>query len=415
MKKLAVLVSFVESRGDGFQRACCSDPNQVEEESSIKRSESVLFKVQWKKMMNVTIDESVRNVRKEIVGSTMKTSNQNKNDDAFILGMRDVDGEFVWFEDEEMILDADLLSNLCKRSLIISQKMPQKTRPTLFAFPKYSTENVSKLLSVSHLDQYSLEEQLVRTELAACYRLFDLFGWTDTIYGHLTARVVNGDKEHFLINPFGLHYSEITASSLVKVDINGEIVDPGSTGDLFGINRAGYVIHSAVHEARDDISCVMHMHYAPCAGLSCIENGFLKTLSQTSSIIGDVAYHKSEGIAVNAEERKRLQQDLGSKKKILVLENHGVVTCGESVGEAFLSMFILAEACKIQSEAVCMNNGMPNGKMIQVDESIADKSFDIAHGFTKEGFGRKELCTYMRYLDYLFESGKTSCIPHYRT
>ncbi|EFC48274.1 predicted protein [Naegleria gruberi] len=297
---------------------------------------------------------------------------------------------------------------------MIKKKTTNKTiKSDLFRFPKYSTENVLKLLNSGNLEKYSPEEQLIRTELAACYRLFDLFGWTDTVYGHLTARVSDGEKTHFLINPFGLHYSEITASSLVKVDIDGEIVDPGSTGDLFGINRAGYVIHSAVHEAREDVLCVMHMHYAPCAALSCIEKGFDKTLSQTSSIIGDVAYHKTEGIAVNEEERKRLQNDLGSIKKILILENHGVVTCGESVGEAFLSMFILSESCKIQSEAMSMKSGM-NSHIIPVEESISNKSFDIAHGFTKEGFGRKELCSYMRYLDYLYLSN-SSPIPHYRT
>jgi len=328
----------------------------------------------------------------------------------FVLGTRDASPtEYIWFEDEDMIMDSDLLSSLCKRTLVLSEKSLPVSKPIFFT-DRYSTEHVKSLLNKSQLDQYSPEERLIRTELAACYRLFDLFGWTDTIYGHLTARVITEEKEHFLINPFGLHYSEITASSLVKVDLQGNIVDGGCTGDLFGINRAGYVIHSAVHEARSDVGCVMHMHFAPCVALSCIENAFSKTLSQTSGIVGDVAYHKAEGIAVNQEERVRLQKDLGSEKKVLILENHGVVTCGETVGEAFLFMFILAEACKIQVQASNLKGGI-----IPVEESIADKTYQIAHSFTKDGFGRKELCAYMRYLDYQYELNKSSGVPSFRT
>ncbi|KAL9649432.1 hypothetical protein ABK040_016214 [Willaertia magna] len=367
------------------------------------------------------------------------TNAQFNNTNTFQLGCY-LSNEFFPFTNENELLDEELLESICKRRIILKE-----INEPLFRFNKYSTETILNALKKSNLNEFSNEEQLIRTELAACYRLFDLFGWTDTIYGHLTAKVnsssssalVDDEKDEgkkvdnnetpaFLINPFGLHYSEITASSLVKLDLKGEVLHKGSVGDIYGINKAGYVIHSAIHEGRPDIQCVMHIHFAPCAGLSCISKGLIEKLSQTCQILGDISYHKSEGIAVGCDERTRLQNDLGPKNKILILENHGVVTCGESIGEAFLLMYILVEACKIQGEAlknkVVLNEKEKKelkeefGEIISVSDKVANKSYQVARSLTitgGDGFGRKELCTYMRYLDNLYERNK-SLVPSYR-
>jgi adducin len=264
---------------------------------------------------------------------------------------------------------------------------------------QYSIENVGKILKNSILNEFSEQERQLRIELAACYRLFDMFGWTDTIYGHLTARVPlqneNPSNHHFLINAFGLLYHEVTASSLIKIDLNGEIIHKGCTGDLFGINRAGYIIHSAIHEARDDIKCVMHCHFAPSSAISCLTEGIISELCQTCQILGDISYHDYEGIAVDKLERERLITDLGKKNKVLILRNHGVVTCGRTVAEAFFLMYTLAEAAKIQINALSASKGNP----CLASKETTRKTQEISANFNREGFGTRELCAYMRKLD----------------
>lgn len=191
-------------------------------------------------------------------------------------------------------------------------------------------------------------ERQVRVELAACYRLVARYGMTDLIYNHITARVPGGEH-HVLINPFGLLYEEISASSLVKIDLDGAVVDPGTTD--YGINRAGYVIHSAVHRARSDVACVIHTHTRAGVAVSAMRDGLLP-LSQTAlRFIGRIGYHDYEGPAVDEDERARLVAALGDNDA-LILRNHGLLTCGRTIAEAFLLMQRLETACQIQVSAL---------------------------------------------------------------
>ncbi|MCK0069737.1 class II aldolase/adducin family protein [Kordiimonas laminariae] len=191
-------------------------------------------------------------------------------------------------------------------------------------------------------DQVSAEEWEARVNLAAAYRLVAHFGWDDLIYTHISARIPNTDH-HFLINPLGLMFDEITASSLIKVDLNGNVLM-----DTPHIpNAAGFVIHSAIHEARDDANCVLHLHTDYGVAVSNQKEG-LKLLCQSSiPAWANVAYHDYEGFAVNDGEKERLVADMG-EKNALVLRNHGTLTVGDSVAKAFELMYFLEKACKIQ-------------------------------------------------------------------
>lgn len=192
----------------------------------------------------------------------------------------------------------------------------------------------------------SNEEWQVRTDLAAAYRLIAHFGMDDLIYNHISARVP-GPEEHFLLNPFGLLYEEITATSLIKVDLDGNKID--DTED--NINPAGYVIHSCVHRERPDLTCIIHTHSTAGVGVSAQAEGLLP-LSQTSLLYWDlIGYHEFEGLALNLEEQKRLLADLGSDRQMLILRNHGLLACGRSIPEAFIMMFYLEQACRIQIAA----------------------------------------------------------------
>ena len=191
-------------------------------------------------------------------------------------------------------------------------------------------------------------ERVTRVNLAACYRLVARYGMTDLVYNHITARVP-GSNHELLINPFGLLYEEVTARSLVRIDIGGDILDAGST-DL-GINRAGYVIHSAVHGAREDVACVIHTHTRAGVAVSCMADG-LMPISQTAlRFLGRTGYHDFEGPAIDEGERVRLVAALGDNDA-LILRNHGLLTVGRSIGEAFLLMQRLETACQIQVAAL---------------------------------------------------------------
>jgi ribulose-5-phosphate 4-epimerase/fuculose-1-phosphate aldolase len=192
----------------------------------------------------------------------------------------------------------------------------------------------------------SPEEWDTRVNLAACYRLAAHFRMTDLIYTHISARVP-GPEHHFLINAFGQLWDEIGASTLVKVTLDGEIVeDP--TG--FGFNRAGYVIHSAVHRARPDVGCVMHTHTAAGIAVSAQEEGLLPISQHAMRFTNAIAYHDYEGLALELDEQARLVRDLGSHKA-MILRNHGLLTCGESIPETFDYMYYLQRACEIQAYA----------------------------------------------------------------
>ena len=182
-------------------------------------------------------------------------------------------------------------------------------------------------------------------DLAACYRLVAMFGWDDLIFTHISARVP-GPEHHFLINPYGMMFSEITASSLVKVDLHGRKV----LDSAYDINPAGFVIHSAVHEARDDANCVLHVHSVNGAAISAQEDGVLPLSQHSIFVLSSLAYHDYEGVALEDDEKPRLVRDLGDKQ-FLMLRNHGLLTVGRSVAEAFVAMYFFETSCMIQVRA----------------------------------------------------------------
>lgn len=199
--------------------------------------------------------------------------------------------------------------------------------------------------------QVSTVEWEVRVDLAAAYRLAALKGWADGTATHISARVP--EEENFLINPHGLLFEEVTASNLVKVDLGGNIV--GEAG--YPINPAGFVVHSAIHEAREDAGCVIHLHTANGVALSCLDCGLLP-ISQTAMLIVDeVGYHDYEGVAVDLDERARLAQNLG-ERSILILRNHGMLTMGANVAEAFVRMTMLENASAIQLKVLATGSGI---------------------------------------------------------
>jgi ribulose-5-phosphate 4-epimerase/fuculose-1-phosphate aldolase len=190
--------------------------------------------------------------------------------------------------------------------------------------------------------QVTAEEWAVRVDLAAAYRAVAMFGWDDLVFTHISARVP-GPGHHFLINPYGMMFEEITASSLVKVDLHGE----KAMESPFEINPAGFTIHSAVHEARDDAQCVMHLHTVEGVAVSCRKEGLLPISQQSLFPLMGLAYHDYEGVALNPAEKARLTGDLGERHS-MILRNHGLLTCGTSVADTFLFMYILQKACEVQ-------------------------------------------------------------------
>jgi ribulose-5-phosphate 4-epimerase/fuculose-1-phosphate aldolase len=188
-------------------------------------------------------------------------------------------------------------------------------------------------------------ERNARIELAACYRIFDMLGWVEMIFNHITVRVP-GPEVRFLINPFGLHYREITASSLVLIDIDGNPVREAK----WPVNRAGFVIHSAIHGAIKDAHCVMHTHTTTGIAVACLEDGLSPHNFYGAMLHGQVAYHEFEGITVNPGEKERLLRSMGGKRA-LILRNHGLLAWGPSVAEAFLVLWTLQRACDVQIAA----------------------------------------------------------------
>ena len=204
----------------------------------------------------------------------------------------------------------------------------------------------------------SAGEWQLRVDLAACYRLVALYGWSDLVFTHISARVP-GPEHHFLINPYGLMFDEITASSLVKVDQQcNKIID-----SPFPVNPAGFVIHSAAHEARDDVQCVLHTHSRAGVAVSAQKCGILPISQQSTFVLASLAYHDYEGVAFRDEEKPRLQADLGNAN-YLVLRNHGLLVTGKTIPDAFLSMYIFENTCRIQLDA------QAGGELITVNPKI---------------------------------------------
>jgi ribulose-5-phosphate 4-epimerase/fuculose-1-phosphate aldolase len=210
-------------------------------------------------------------------------------------------------------------------------------------------------------NQVSDEEWDLRVDLAACYRIIAMYGWDDLVFTHVSARVP-GDEEHFLINAYGMMFEEMTASSLVKIDLMGNKV----LDSKHPVNEAGFVIHSAIHEARHDVGCVLHTHTRSGVAVSTQSNGLLP-LSQISLFpLTSLAYHDYEGVALNETEKPRLVADLGSKNA-MILRNHGLLTAGSSIADTFLFMYALETACQIQ--LVAQSSG---SELIRVPQPIVD-------------------------------------------
>ena len=188
-------------------------------------------------------------------------------------------------------------------------------------------------------------EWQMRVDLAACYRLMDHFGFSDVIWNHITARVP-GEAEHFLINRMGLRYDEITASNLIKLDMAGAVVDGPDD-----VNVTGFIIHSAIHARRPDVACVLHSHARAGLGVSALECGLLPMVQDALSFYGRVAYHDYEGLSTDPEERERLAENLADKPA-MIMRNHGLLTVGRTVAEAFMLHFYLERACRVQLEVM---------------------------------------------------------------
>lgn len=189
----------------------------------------------------------------------------------------------------------------------------------------------------------------MRLDLAACYRLADMFGFSDIVWNHITAKIA--DSEHFLINRFGLRYDEVTASNLVTVDLDGNVIDAGTGQSDEDINVTGFVIHSAIHASRPEVTCVMHSHAEAGLAVSALKVGLIPMIQDAMPFLGRVAYHDYEGLSTNLGERERLASSLGDKM-VLILRNHGLLTCGETVAEAFMHMYYLERACRVQMQVL---------------------------------------------------------------
>ena len=249
------------------------------------------------------------------------------------------------------------------------------------------------------VDRSREETQMVaRQRLAAAYRIVHYLGWTETIYGHLTLRVPG--TRNFLLNPWGLRYDEVTASNLVEVDIEGNPI--GSTN--YPVNKAGFVIHSAVHGARDDVHCVFHIHTTEGMAVAAQKNGLLPISIMATGYHNRVGYHDYEGPSLDLDERKRLALSLGTHKT-LILRNHGLLTAGNTVEEAFILMFRLQRACEIQIAAQA-----GGGPLTIPSQEVCEKSARLTNEFLEgnEGVpsGFLEFQSYVRLIDQLDTSYK---------
>jgi len=225
--------------------------------------------------------------------------------------------------------------------------------------------NLKTVVTKSVRDRVSKEEWQMRVDLAAAYQLAHLYKWTDLIFTHFSARVPG--TEDFLINPYGLMFDEITASSLVKIDLDGKIKeDPVG----MGVNEAGFVIHSCMHAARPEINCVIHTHTRATVAVSAMKCGMLPISQHAMRSHAEVTYHDYEGVALYAEEKERMARDLGKTSKCMILRNHGVLTLGETVKEAFEIMYYLDCACQIQVDA--MAGGQHNVELMS--DAAADSA-----------------------------------------
>ena len=248
--------------------------------------------------------------------------------------------------------------------------------------------------------EVSPAEWQTRVELAACYRLVDHFGMTDLIYNHITARIPG--TEHILINLYGLLYKEITASSLAKITLDGEIVAKPDTD--YGINKSGYVIHGCIHRARTDVACIIHTHTRAGMAVSAMRCGLLP-MSQTSiRFVGHLGYHDYEGPAVDVAERERLVRDLGAHDA-MILRNHGLLTCGATISQAFNTMYQLELSCRAQVDAMAAG-----ADLVMPGENVLAHTAHLYQPGTRRPYGVLEWPAMLRLLE---AEGRRSGFPPY--
>ena len=243
------------------------------------------------------------------------------------------------------------------------------------------------------------DEQAARVRLAACYRIFAMLGWTEMIYNHITLRLpasVSGADKQFLINPFGLHYTEVTASNLVKINLAGDVLD----GSPWPINPAGYTLHSTIHGGIEDAHCVMHTHTTAGVAVASLQGGLSQSNFYSAQLHDMVAYHPFEGITIHAEEGPRVLASMGTKPAI-ILRNHGLLSWGQTLEQAFAILWTLQRACEIQLATLSM------GAAIPVPEPIAAKCTRDALQFNPaHGAGRDVFDALVRQVDRIDESHK---------
>ena len=244
-------------------------------------------------------------------------------------------------------------------------------------------------------DQVTREEWQKRVDLAACYRLLDLYGMTEMSANHVSTRVP-GEDNTFLINPYGLLYEQMHASCFIKLDLDGNILFNPTE---LGINKAGFVIHSAIHRARHEVDCVIHTHTVAGMAVSAMKCGLLP-LAQTSMRFAKIGYHDYEGVAVNMEEQERIVRDLGDHTG-LIMRNHGLLTVGGSIPETFYSMFKLERACQVQIAALSCNT-----ELLMPPRKVIDDSYRMYLPQTRRPFGVLEWPAFLAKLDRMDPSYK---------
>lgn len=242
---------------------------------------------------------------------------------------------------------------------------------------------------VSLKNKVSAEEWQTRLDLAACYRLVALYGWDDLVFTHITAKIPGAENE-FLINPYGMMFAEITASSLVKIDLAGNKLDAENP---YPINPAGFTIHSAIHAARHDAACVLHLHTPNGVAVSAQKSGVLPISQQSIFVLASLAYHDYEGVALNDDEKPRLVADLG-EKSFLMLRNHGLLTAGPTIADAFQAMYFFETACMIQIRAQA-----GGGELLQIPQRIIDGAQRQAKAVTRGLAGNLAWPGLLRKLD----------------
>lgn len=246
-------------------------------------------------------------------------------------------------------------------------------------------------------NKVSPEEWRLRVDLAAAYRLVAAFKWDDMVFTHISARLPDS-HDSFLINPYGLMFDEITASSLIKVDANGNKL----TESDFPVNPAGFTIHSAIHSARHDAQCVMHTHTLNGVAVSAQKGGVLPLSQQSIFVLASLSYHGYEGVALRDEEKPRLVADLGPRNKYLMLRNHGLLTLGDTIADAFLAMYLFEATCAIQVRAMAGGS-----ELLPIDPAIIGTASDQARVATRGGGGALAWPGLLRKLDKMDPSFRT--------